>query len=93
MDMDFKGTAKSKTSYEPEKPKNLPGFRGSSELPEHSEDSPVSSEIDDLALASAFGSDSEKLDPTDLTLEREKPLNTETTDMKKSKSPRTRKNR
>jgi len=91
MDMDFKGTNKPKTSNEPEKPKNLPGFRGTSELPEHSEDSPVSSEIDDLALASAFGSDSEKLDPTDLTLEREKPLNTETTDMKKSKSPRNKK--
>ena len=93
MDMDFRKAKKPKV-VEPlsKEPKELPGFRGSSELPELGEDEiaekdleSVSEKIDKTAnlaqsneVESAFDDDNEEipLDPTDLTLDREKESST-----------------
>jgi hypothetical protein len=73
MDMDFKGRKKPGINLDvtspADKTKELPGFRASSELPEHSSSLLVS----DQELSDAFmGDDDIPLDPTDLTLDREK---------------------
>ena len=70
--MDFKSSKKTepiRIDSNPKDTKNLPSYRGSSEIPEHSE----SSNITDADLATAFSIDDElPEDPTDLTLERER---------------------
>lgn len=69
MDMDIKGSKRNKSPGNDDIPndiKNLPGFRGSSELPEHVE-------ITEDDLANAFSeNDTIIVDPTDLTLDRER---------------------
>lgn len=68
MDMDFKGARK--PSGNSKDTKNLPGFRGSSEIPERS----LSTSASEDEIASAFDGTELSLseDPTNLTLERDK---------------------
>jgi hypothetical protein len=89
MDMDFKGANKPKPNDEPEKAKNLPGFRGSSELPEFSEAS--TTVLPPSEKESSISSSDTSTDPTDLTLERERGKDSMNINLPKNKKPRAKK--
>jgi hypothetical protein len=90
MDMDFKGRKKPaiKLDVKDEEPKELPGYRGSSELPEHSANVIDSEKVSDQDIADAFGDDDIPLDPTDLTLDREKAATAGATSAEESLKPK-----
>lgn len=86
MDMDFKGMKKPvkkiAVNNDGDVAKELPGFRASSELPEHTVGLDVTPpKVSEQELADAFSNEEDiPLDPTDLTLDREKPATVEQTD-------------
>lgn len=86
MDMNFRGVKKNIPKPKINEQKNLPGFRASSELPEHvaSESVPVTS-VTETELAGAFTNES---DPTDLTLDRDKKPGDDEADRPFAKPPK-----